>query len=139
MLSSTKLLAVGYSVPAMRKKTPRTLPRETLIKNLRFLMKKEKLSEEVLGKRCGVAQKTINNILNGESSPTIDTLDKIAGAFGLNSWHLILQDLPDDLIKSASIANLYKAYIAATDEGRQLIDHVAEREARYEPRVKPKK
>lgn len=136
MLSSTKLLAIGYSVPIMRKKISRTLPRETLIKNLRFLMKKEKLSEDMLGKRSGVAQKTINNILNGESSPTIDTLDKLAGAFGLNSWHLILQDLPENLIHSPSIAKLYKAYISASEEGRELIDHVAAREAQtqYKPK-----
>jgi transcriptional regulator with XRE-family HTH domain len=130
----SKLLERSVSVYDMGKKAPRTLPRETLARNLRYIMKIEKLSEEALAKKAGVSQKQINNILNRQHAATIDTLDKIAAAFGLTNWQLMLPNLPDDLISSPSIAKLYKSYINSSDEGRELIDRLAEREAHYKTR-----
>lgn len=109
----------------------RPLPKETLIRNLRFLMDREGLSEAALAKRSGVSQKGINKILNGESAPTLDTVDKLSAAFGLNLWHLIMPNLPDDLISSPSIERLYSFYTSASPEGREYIDRVAKREADF--------
>ncbi len=119
MLSSTKVLSRQDNVAAMPKRSPRPAPRQSLIRNLRYLMKREKLSEESLAKKAGVAQKTVNKILNGLSAPTLDTLDRIAGAFGLTSWHLIIPNLPDELISSPSIERLYKSYSEASEESCQ--------------------
>ena len=131
MLSSTKVLPGVYNVCGMAKRPPRLQPRETLIDNLRFLMRQEKLSEDALGKRAGLSQKAINNILNGKSAPSIDTLDKIAVAFGLQGWHLIVPNLPTELLNSPSIEKLYRSFATASPEGRELIERVAEREAQY--------
>lgn len=106
-------------------------PRESLIKNLRFLMRREGLSEERLATRAGVAQKTINKILNNQSAPTLDTVDKIAEAFGINLWHLVMPALPEELISSPSIEALYNAFKSASPRGREHISLVAEREAHY--------
>jgi len=110
--------------------------RDSLINNLRHLMRKEKLSEQALAKRAHVAQKTINKILNGQSAPTLDTVDKLAFAFSITSWQLIMPNLPEELISSGSLEKLYKSYIQATEKGREYLIHVAEHEAEYK-RQKP--
>lgn len=114
----------------MKDKTP---PRQTLAANLRYLMDLEHLSETKLAKRSGVAQRTINDILNQKSSATLDTVQALAAAFGLNLWHLIMPNLPDDLKKSPSISRLYASYVRASPEGRKFIEMAAEREASYSP------
>lgn len=107
----------------------RVTPRESLIRNLRYLMTKEGLSEEELAKKAGVAQKTINNMLNQKHSPKLETVEAVAHAFGLEGWHLIMPNLPSELIESQTIAQLYENYRAASAKGRELIDLIAEREA----------
>lgn len=116
---------------APRSMKTRLIQREAIIRNLRHLMRKEKLSEQALAKRAGVAQKTINKILNNQSAPTLDTISRLAAAFGLNNWHLIMPNLPDELISSKDLERLYKSYILASQEGREYIVHAAEREAEY--------
>ena len=101
-------------------------------------MRREGLSEGKLAVKAGVAQKTINKILNSQSAPTLDTVDKIASALGLDPWHLIMQSLPEDLICSPQIETLYSAYKNADPEGRQHITSVAEREAYYSKMEKKK-
>lgn len=110
----------------------RQLPQETLARNVRTLMRANQMSERDLASKAKVAQKTVNNILNQTKSPTLETVDKIARVFGLNLWHLIMPDLPDELLKpNSSIAKLYTSYRDASPEGRNMIDRVAEREAQY--------
>lgn len=109
----------------------RPTPKESLARNLQYLMDTDKLSEMALAKRSGVAQKTINNILNQESAPNLDTVDKLSSSFGLNLWHLVMPDLPEELIKSRGIEKLYDSYTHASKEGRDLIERMAEREASY--------
>lgn len=109
----------------------RTPPRDSLIRNIDYLMRAEKLSEAALAKRSGIAQKTINNIRNGISAPTLDTIEALAAAFNLSGWHIIMPGLPEELIAGKSIERLCRAYVAASEKGRSYIDHVAEREATY--------
>lgn len=113
-------------MPAQRQK-----PRESLSINLRHLMATREWNQVQLAKRSGVNQKTISNILNGRNTPTLDILDQIAAAFGLNVWHLILPDLPADLVNGGTIERLFENFIASGEKGREYINHVAEREAKY--------
>jgi transcriptional regulator with XRE-family HTH domain len=106
-------------------------PKATLATNLRHLMDLRGYSEAALARISDVSQKGINKILNQKGSATLDTLDKLAAAFGLNSWHLLMPDLPEELLSSKSLEKLYSSYRKAGPEGRKYIDHVAEREAEY--------
>ena len=109
----------------------RQLPKESLAKNLRYLMDLEQLSESALHRRSGVSQKAINNILNGVSGGSLSSVDKLAKAFGLKAWHLIMPNLPNDLISGNTIEKLYRAFIQSDPKGREYTLHVAEREAAY--------
>jgi transcriptional regulator with XRE-family HTH domain len=105
--------------------------RESLARNIRYLMKRAEWSESELARRSGVSQKSINNILNLVHSPKLETVDAIAEAFGLTGWHLIMPNLPDDLLTSRTLEGLVRSYVKASDDGRELINRVAEREAAY--------
>lgn len=91
------------------------------------------MSQAELARQSDVSQKTISNILNPEveQSPSIETAEKLAKPFGLEGWHLIMPNLPDDLVSSPSIERLLNSYINSSQEGRDMINKVADRESKY--------
>lgn len=103
----------------------------TLRNNLSILMERDSLSETGLAKRAKVAQKTVNNIMNLRSAPTLDVLTRLAQALNVTPWLLVMPDLPSDMLRSHEAERLLRSYIASNNDGRDLILHVAERESRY--------
>lgn len=111
--------------------------RITLAQNLKYLMEKSGWKQEQLAAKAGVSQRSVSNLLRPEThSPTLETVDAVAKAFGLNLWHLILPSLPEDLENDTSIREVYEAFRASSHEGRAHILQVAEREAEYAKRAK---
>lgn len=106
-------------------------PRQVLARNLRHLMGLKGWSQGRLSQKSGVSQKSISNILNQEKQPTLGTVDKLAAAFNLNLWHVMLPGMPDELVDSTSVERLFDYYTKASDQGRHYISRVAEREAYY--------
>lgn len=90
------------------------------------------LKQEGLAKRAGVSQRTVGNMLNAKGpSPKLDSVDKVARAFGLEGWHLISPVLLDDLKSGGSLGRLFDSYLKSSTTGRQHIQRVADREAEY--------
>ncbi|WP_109995101.1 helix-turn-helix domain-containing protein [Salinisphaera sp. LB1] len=112
-------------------------PREVLAHNLRHLMGLKGWSQGRLSQKSGVSQKSISNILNQEKQPTLATVDKLAAAFDLNIWHVMLPRLPEQLVNLPSVEHLLLCYTKASDQGRHYIDRVAEREAYYGRNIGP--
>ncbi len=56
---------------------------------IRLLRTKNKISQESLAFMSGLNKNSIGAIERGESSPTVDTLDKIAKALGMSLVELI--------------------------------------------------
>lgn len=109
--------------------TPST--RAVVIANIRMLMEAAQESQHSLAKRLGWKQSTLSNLLSGRHNIAIERAEAIAQAYGLEGWHLLLKDLPRDLAKSKTIGRLFSDYMSASDEGKEHIGMVAEREARY--------
>lgn len=109
----------------------RPATRQTLARTLRLLMEKSGLSEAEVSRRSGVSKKSVNNMLNARHAPNLDHVDAVASVFGLNLWHMILPNLPDELIASKSIDDLIAHYSRADQRGRESIDRVAEIAADY--------
>jgi transcriptional regulator with XRE-family HTH domain len=80
-------------------------------------------------KRAHVDQKVISYILRKQKTPGLDVVDKIAAAFGLNLWHLIMPTLIDDLSGPTSIKDLFEDFVASDPEGKRIIAQLAHREA----------
>lgn len=102
-----------------------------MISNLRFLMDKFGYSQSELSRKSGVSQRTISYILSGEKKSRIETAELLAKPFGLEGWHLIMPNLPDDLIDSPSIEKLIEAFKKASAADREMINQVADRAATY--------
>jgi transcriptional regulator with XRE-family HTH domain len=89
------------------------------------------MSQRDLETKSGVSQRQISNILTQSTSCSIETADALAAAFGLVGWHLLIPDLPNELLRSTSIGKLVTAYVRASDDTRHYMDQVAEREGKY--------
>ena len=90
-----------------------------------------KLTQTQLAKKTGVAQKTINNIINLHQRPNIETIDKVAKGFGMEGWHLIMPATDDELQDPVNIEKVIESYRLSSVEGKKHIYMVAEREAYY--------
>jgi transcriptional regulator with XRE-family HTH domain len=106
-------------------------PNDTLVANLRALIARTKISKEELAKRSGVSERMVAYILAKDRTPTIETTAQLAQAFGLHSWELLLPDLATNLEAAGKLDRLIKNYSASSDKGREYIDRVAEKEAKY--------
>ena len=88
-------------------------------------------TQEELAKRSGVAQRTVSGILNLQGDARVDTVDRLAQACGLRGWHLIMDDLPNDIEQCRSIAKMIENYLASDGAAQDYINHIAEREGTY--------
>lgn len=132
--SSKLLLTLRNKLLPMGKSTT-----DTLIDNLTWLKDQHGDSVYSIGKRAKMSPRTVSNILAREQDKvSIEQADMLASAYSLAGWHLLLPNLPRDLVESPSIAKLFGDFVASSEEGRSHIKMVAEREASYSA-LKPKK
>ncbi len=106
----------------------------TLAQNIRMLMKHYQQSQEALAKKTGISQKTICNMINPgatKKGPAIDNVTAIAKAYGLETWHLLVPNQPIETLLSKSIEKLIDNYTLVSNEGRQNLDRISEREVHY--------
>ena len=105
--------------------------RAILAQNLAALMARDGLSQNALARRNRMNQKTISNILNQAKSPQLDKIEEIASAFHLEPWQLLLPDLPTNLAEGGKMNRLISAYLTCDQPARDIVNHIAEREAEY--------
>lgn len=102
---------------------------QVLSANLKRLMDDAKppITQMAVSKVSGIPQRTISRIKRGEVSPTLNSIDGLAKAFGLLPWQLLVQDMDPKnppLLRSAS------------PEEKELYDRIlaaAEQLAKYKP------
>lgn len=67
---------------------------KVLADNLQRLMEYHRfVSDEAVGKAAGVNQKTVWRIRNHAQSPTVEMLEKVASAFALHAWQMLIPNL----------------------------------------------
>ncbi len=66
---------------------------ELIAANLRALENVTKLNETQFAEKCKVHQRTYNRIVNMETMPKLDILEKIADANDLEVWQLLVDGL----------------------------------------------
>lgn len=103
---------------------------DILIQNIEMLKKEAgNMSNRELSRRSGVSDRAIGKTLNKESAPAVDNVEKIAKAFGLESWQLMLPNLRADMKRSGHLDQLIADYMDSDDEGRRWIERAASKEA----------
>jgi transcriptional regulator with XRE-family HTH domain len=128
MIASKTLLEFHSMLEGMSE-LPKTA-RAALAKNVQYLMDHFNIQQTPLAKKSGVSQKTISNVLNPEGhQPKLDVVEKIASAFSLAPWHLIMDGLPEEIFGNSQMESLIENYLRSNKEGRKFISQVAERES----------
>lgn len=118
---------ISFSLCSMKKlKTS-----DTLITNLKTLMKVTKMTKDQVALKSGVSSRMISYVLAGEKTPSIEIAEALGKAFGLSGWHMIMPSLPYDLAKSGKLDELVRNYAASDEEGRDFLNKAAQREAKH--------
>lgn len=96
---------------------------QVLSANLERLMDKvePRITQVAVSKASGIPQRTISRIKNGEVSPTLNSIDGLAKAFGLLPWQLLVPDMDPKnppLLRSATQEEkeLYARILAAAQQ-----------------------
>lgn len=87
-VASSNLLLVRQSSILLMRELPTSLC-HILARNLLILKDQHGWSEAAISKKSGVAQKTINNILNSRHNPTLLAVERLAAAFRVTPWRLL--------------------------------------------------
>ena len=104
---------------------------KTLINNLSHLMILYDYDSAKVAKKSGLTKRAVQYYLNGERVPSIEKAEQLASAFGLEGWHLIMPNLPNDISQTKHLRCLVENYLSSSLAGRDVIEMVAEREAKY--------
>jgi len=107
---------------------------QVIAQNIRLLMSEHGLSQAALGRKAGVAQTLLSGLLGREEgikNPQSSTVDKIADAFGIQPWKLMLPNADIALLKDQQLEALIERFTECPTDGRQAILRTAEAEVRY--------
>ncbi len=104
---------------------------QVLIANVRALMRANGMTVKALAAKSGVSERHIKYVFSGERTPTVDVADALAKPFGIKGWQLMMPNLPADIAKSGQLDQLIDRYAKSNEQGRDYIDRVAEKEAKY--------
>lgn len=101
--------------------------RITVADNIRLLMALRGLNKHTLSLKSGVSNRMIGKMLADDgSSPTTATLDKIAGALGVQPWQLLVPDGHDNAALSKNAEKVLAGYCAAGEDGRRIMETQAD-------------
>lgn len=78
---------------------------------------RDQVGSSAVAKKAGVSAKTITNIINGDVSPQLVTLESLAKYFGMEVWELLL---PEHDKSGVHMLRVYRQ--SSADRGRWLID-----------------
>jgi transcriptional regulator with XRE-family HTH domain len=106
---------------------------KTLAKNLDVLMKHHQDNQMSLAKKSRVSQKTISNMCNpgDDMSPNLKNIARIAKAYNLQTWHLLLPNAPPEIMLNSSIEKIVANYTESDTNTREAWARVAEATAEY--------
>lgn len=98
---------------------------ETTIKdNVSRLAKKHDLNTVSFGKKTGIDQKTVYNLLNPEKSntlPTTRTLQSISETFKIEYWKIVFPSMPLDLMTDQRLSTAIMQLANCTPKNRDKI------------------
>lgn len=73
--------------------------RETLARNLRLLRVARGLSQEALADSASIARSYVSSLERGRYSASVDRLDRLAAELNVETYVLLMKDLPSEALK----------------------------------------
>lgn len=106
--------------------------RAAIAANIKRLRARQKWTQDELATRAGVAQTLISYLEKPDSkSPTIETMEKVAAAFGIPAWTLMIDTDRLDPERMRSLDSVVHSYVNLPADGQASIHRVADMEVRY--------
>lgn len=87
--------------------------KDVLAKNTRALMERRGWGQVELGKKAGISQTHVGNVLRKEVEPTTTIIEGLAKAFNLPGYVLLMPGLPVELLDSNEIPALLQTWLSA--------------------------
>ena len=109
-----------------------TTTRATIARNVRLLRDKAGWSQSKLAKIAKIAQTAVSYIEKPDGkSPTVETLEAIACAFGVPNWTLLIpfENMDPKLLQA--LDKLVEQYAKLPDDGRTQVQRTSDQESRY--------
>jgi len=100
-----------------------------LSENIQALLREHGWSKRKLSQHCGVSDRYIATIITQEHRPTAEVVQKIAEAFGIQAWELMLPGLAISLAKTGVLSDLILDFMRASESARAYILTLLQREA----------
>jgi len=97
---------------------------ELLTRNLNHIKTVDDLNQTSMGELCGIAQRTISNILTGSHSPSLDKLEKLAKGLRVPAWtllHPLVVTRARNRQEIRELESIVAAYINGRDADRRRI------------------
>jgi transcriptional regulator with XRE-family HTH domain len=83
------------------------------------------LTQEAVGKRSGLPQRTVGRLKNGSTAASLTTLGAISKGLGVEPWHLLVPDLDPTNLPVLRVATpeeqrLYQKFEQLLEETRKI-------------------
>ncbi len=99
--------------------------RQRLAQRIRFLRKEQKWTQEDLGEKSGLTYKFVGQIERGEVSPSLNSLNKVAKAFGVTVSELLrFEGKREGKTKEQIFQELSKGDLEVVRKAMQILDKV---------------
>ena len=104
--------------------------KELLAENLDAFMEANNLEPPQLEKKSDVSKRMIQYILSQGKTASIETTEKLANAFGLHAWQLLIPGMQTST-NGEELTKLVQNFMNSNKEGKDYITKVAEKESEY--------
>lgn len=106
--------------------------RKHVAENVLRLRKQRGWSQTELASKAGVGQTTVSSVERPEDkSPTLETLEQLAQAFGVPAWTLLIDSDDMDPAGMRALDGLVRSFAKLPQSGQDQVSRVADAEARY--------
>jgi hypothetical protein len=79
-----------------------------------------------IAKDLHISLRNLTNLRKGAHAATLETVESIAHNFNMESWQLLLPDLPSQVLLSPKVARHVRAYLRAKPEIQEKIEDLAD-------------
>lgn len=106
--------------------------KKILALNLDALMKSRDWSARELSRRTNgeVSDRYIGMLLEEQYNASVEVIDELAAAFGLQGWQLMVPGVPADPRAARHFNNMVQSYLVADEDTQAFMEHVAERQTK---------
>ena len=93
-------------------------------KNLQKICREHDLSSRELAARADMPQKTVYTMINGEHSPRISNLEKLAKSLLVSPTALVTPYLPTNILMSRRVPRLVEKYAKLSMDDRDRLEQI---------------